>query len=329
MQRRERRTDVVDELQGLRHDRAVERVARDLRRVGEVADDRRLRVALLRHEDVDARDVCAVARRVVGRRDLEDAPPDVGGALADEPIHEDAVDRRSPLVAPVRIDRRRPAQRAEVERPAAPPVDVGSPHGAQPASHRLRDDSSHVDQGGDDSGRGRTAPGRPHRRGVPALRRRRALARRLDRLLVYEPARPSCSSRYSAATPTRRHRRGAGIGVAASGRRANPPVPGARRTAWHARCWARRPSRFRSGASTTSATGMTRDGAGGRDAPAVTAPASCSFRDHRSPTRITTGSRRVARRRPRRPPSGSTPSSRTRSGPAASRMCPLGRPGLG
>ena len=42
VQRREGRADVVDELQRLRHDRAVERVVRDLRRVREVADDRRL-----------------------------------------------------------------------------------------------------------------------------------------------------------------------------------------------------------------------------------------------------------------------------------------------
>ena len=54
--------------------------------------------------------------------------------VADEPIHEDAVDRRSALEAPVRVDRRHATQLAEVGRSAAPPVDVCSAHRAQPAS---------------------------------------------------------------------------------------------------------------------------------------------------------------------------------------------------
>ena len=68
MERGERRAHVVDELERLRHDRAVERVVRDVRRVGEVADDRRLGVALLRHQDVDC------ARRRVRSASCSPAP---------------------------------------------------------------------------------------------------------------------------------------------------------------------------------------------------------------------------------------------------------------
>ena len=79
MQRRERGADVVDELEGLRDDRAVEGVVRDLGRVREVADDRRLRVSLLRHQDVDPLDALSEPGYVIRRGDLEDATADVGG----------------------------------------------------------------------------------------------------------------------------------------------------------------------------------------------------------------------------------------------------------
>ena len=321
MQRRERRPDVVDELQRLRHDRAVERVARDLGGVGEVADDRRLRVALLRHEDVDARDVGAVARRVVGRRDLEDAPADVGGVLADESLDEDPVDRRSPLVPPVRVDRRRPAQRAEVEGSAAPPVDVR--RRARGAARR-RTDSGTTRRTSAKAAMivavAGPAPRRTHRRRLPAPRRRRALARRLDRLPGPGPARPSSSSPSSAATPTRRHpsggwdRRG---GFATEGESAR-----ARREEDRRAC---------------AALGATPVGSpfgsvdyerhGGR-APRYATPCrarstartSCSFPAHRSPTPITRGSRGRSSGALDVAVSGSTPSSPTRSG-RSSRSC--------
>ena len=71
----------------------------------EVADDRRLRVPLGRHQDVDALDARAEAARVVGRRDLEHPAADVAGVIADEALDVDAVDRRPALEAPVRVDR--------------------------------------------------------------------------------------------------------------------------------------------------------------------------------------------------------------------------------
>ena len=93
VQRREGGADVVDELQRLGHDRAVERVVRDVRRVREVADDGRLGVALRRHEDVHPLDAAAEAARVVGRGDLEHPAADVLRVPADEALDVDAVDR--------------------------------------------------------------------------------------------------------------------------------------------------------------------------------------------------------------------------------------------
>ena len=156
VQRRERGADVVDELERLRDDRAVERVARDLRRVGEVADDRRLRVSLGRHQDVRPLDAVSEARRVVGRRDLEDAAADVGRMGADERLDVDAVDRRAALEAPVRVDRRHAAEVAERRWTAPTPVDVGRAERAEPAT-----------DGCGTSGAGSGAPsgqGRDHRR---------------------------------------------------------------------------------------------------------------------------------------------------------------------
>jgi len=73
--------------------------------VGEIADDRGLRVSLGRHEDVDLLDAASEGVRVIRGCDLEDAPPDVGRVRADEPLDVDAVDRRSSLEPPVGIDR--------------------------------------------------------------------------------------------------------------------------------------------------------------------------------------------------------------------------------
>ena len=152
VQRRERGANVVDELERLRDDRAVERVARDLRGVGEVADDRRFRVAFRRHEDVALLDPVTEPVRVVGRGDLEDAcrgcPPH---APPRKRVHVDAVDRRAPLEAPVRVDRRRTPECAEVDGPAPPPVDVGGAERTQAVSRRSGHESSPALQGRDHS----------------------------------------------------------------------------------------------------------------------------------------------------------------------------------
>ena len=68
--------DVVNELERLRDDRAVECVVRDLRGVGEVTDDRRLQLPSVAMR----MSTCSTPRPnlvVVGRRDLEDTAADV------------------------------------------------------------------------------------------------------------------------------------------------------------------------------------------------------------------------------------------------------------
>ncbi len=130
---RESRAHVVDELQRLRDDRTVEGVVGDLRSIGEVGDDRRLRVSLRRHEDVHLLDTPPEAGRVVGRGDLEHAPANVGGVGSDEALDVHAIDRRPALEAPVGVDRRDAPEVTEVERPAPSPVHVRAPKRPQPA----------------------------------------------------------------------------------------------------------------------------------------------------------------------------------------------------
>ena len=124
MDGREGRADVVHELERPVRDHAVERLAREVRRVLEIAHDRRVGRPLLRREDLDPLDVRAVARRVVRCRDLEDASADVRGMRADEALHVDAVDRCAAPGPPARVDRGRPTEHAEVQRSIATPVEI-------------------------------------------------------------------------------------------------------------------------------------------------------------------------------------------------------------
>ena len=157
MERRERGADVVDELERLGHDRAVERVVRDVRRVCEVADDRRLGVALRRHQDVAALDSASEPRRVVRRRDLEHAAADVHGVRADELLDVDAVDRRAALEAPVRVYRRHAAQVSERGRASTAPRDVPGAYGAEPHADGLRYEAAAVHGSTVGQGRDHTA----------------------------------------------------------------------------------------------------------------------------------------------------------------------------
>ncbi len=147
MQRRERGADVVDELQRLGDDRAVEGVGRDVRRVREVADDRRLRVPLLRHQDVDLLDAGSVASRVVRSRDLEDVAANVRLVSSDEALDVDAVDRRAALEAPVRVDGRDAPQVAEIERASLSPVDERAPDRPEAPAYARGYESSPAGQG--------------------------------------------------------------------------------------------------------------------------------------------------------------------------------------
>ena len=141
LQGRQRTADVIDELERLRDDGAVERVVRDMGCVAEVADDRRLWIAILRHEDVHAQDVAAEPVRVVGRGDLENSSADVVGVATDETLDIDPVDRRAALEAPIGVDRGRAPELPELRWAMAPALDHGRAKRPEPATKRCRHDS--------------------------------------------------------------------------------------------------------------------------------------------------------------------------------------------
>ena len=99
------------------------------------------RVALDRHEDVDALNTGTEPRDVVRRRDLERAASTVSGVRADEAVDVDAVDRSSALEPPVRIDRRHASESAQARGAPVPPVDDRLSYGSQGATDRRRDEA--------------------------------------------------------------------------------------------------------------------------------------------------------------------------------------------
>ena len=143
VERRERGAHVVDELERLGHDRAVERVARDVRRVGEVADDRRLR------DCPPSPSGCRPARRrgrsgscSPGRRSRargRGCPPHASRRTARRRRGRSACRARSPSSG--RSASRGGGRRASAD--AAPPVDVGRRSGRRRRS-RLRDERPQV-----------------------------------------------------------------------------------------------------------------------------------------------------------------------------------------
>ena len=119
MECRERGAHVVDELQRLRHDRAVERIrpgsaAASVRSATIVASglpSSAMRMSTARHAVTRTGACSPVPRsRARGRGCRR--------VCADEALDVDAIDRRPALEAPVRVDGRDPAKITEVERPA-------------------------------------------------------------------------------------------------------------------------------------------------------------------------------------------------------------------
>ncbi len=286
-------------------------------RAREVADDRRLRVSLRRHEDVDLLDAASEPRRVVRRRDLEHAAADVGRVRADEALDVDAVDRRAALEAPVGVDRRRPAQVTEIRRAAPAPVD-DAPAGAgpKPAADARGNESSPAGQGRDH--RAVVQPGTrivvvsPHLddgvlslgASMASLGARRSARRAADRLRLR-----SRLGRPDGRVGRRGGFRDRGRGGTRAPRGGPSCLRAPRRDA---------ASGSRSEAWTTSVT-ATRRRVRRRCVERSTAPAACSSRARRSrhPDHAWLRAARSEQRRARRSGSGATPSSRTRA--AASR----------
>src|SRR5262249_41989682 len=128
----DRRARVVDVLQRLREQEAVESVGRDGVRGGEVGDDRRVTVRRDNVEDVLLSDVDAEALRVLRVLDLEHAAPNRRAVLVQEALDEIAVDRRSAIEAKAVAERRGPAKGPQPRRTSHAANPLASRHSTKP-----------------------------------------------------------------------------------------------------------------------------------------------------------------------------------------------------
>ena len=121
MERGDCEADVVDQVQRLRYDDAVEGPIGDLRSVGEVADDRGGRIAAVDVEHVPpGRTIAAVAARVFVVSDLERPAGDVSPVRLEEALDVVTVDRQAAVVPELVADGLKPAQVTPV-----PPLRIG------------------------------------------------------------------------------------------------------------------------------------------------------------------------------------------------------------
>jgi hypothetical protein len=110
-----RRADVVEELERLRHDHAVEGIRRDVRRVGEIADEGRARIRIVDVEDVSLRHAAfAEDARVIVVFDLEHVSADIVRVRAQELLDVIAIDRPAAIEAVLRAERRGALEIADV-----------------------------------------------------------------------------------------------------------------------------------------------------------------------------------------------------------------------
>jgi peptidoglycan/xylan/chitin deacetylase (PgdA/CDA1 family) len=114
----DRCVDVVDELERLRTDEAVEGIGRNTAGRGEVGDDGCSRIRLVDVDHIGAGDAGTKLLCVTGILYFEDTPADVGAVVVEEALDVVAVDRRAAVGAPVITQRRGAPQHAE-PRPAS------------------------------------------------------------------------------------------------------------------------------------------------------------------------------------------------------------------
>ena len=115
MQRPDGGMDVVDVRKRLRADHTVEHPRRELPGLGEVGDQRGVRVARVYVEDVDLLDRSTASElRCVGAiADLEDLSADARGMLTEELLDVVAIDRQPALEPELVADRRDAAEAPE------------------------------------------------------------------------------------------------------------------------------------------------------------------------------------------------------------------------
>ena len=131
MQCRHRETDVVNQLQRLREDDAIEGAFGKNRRVGEVPHNRRTRIAGAHVQDVGTCDARrAEAARVFVTADFEDASNDFRCVALQEPLDVVPVDRRPSIEAIITTDRYGAAEVAE-------PNPANAWHLAKPSRHAI------------------------------------------------------------------------------------------------------------------------------------------------------------------------------------------------
>ena len=131
MQCRHCQTDVVNQLQRLREDDAIEGAFGKNRRVGEVSHNRRARIAGAHVQDVDTCDARrAEAAGVFVTADFEDPPNDFRCVALQEPLDVIPVDRRPSVEPIITADRYGAVEVAEPD-----PANAG--HLAKPSRHPI------------------------------------------------------------------------------------------------------------------------------------------------------------------------------------------------
>ena len=105
MQRGDSGTNTVDELQRLREDYSIELIRRDVRRIGEIAENRCCAFRRANVEDVADRDaVAAEPPRVTVVAYLQHTVTDVRGVLRQKPLNVIAIDWPASIEPPFAAD---------------------------------------------------------------------------------------------------------------------------------------------------------------------------------------------------------------------------------
>src|SRR5438477_415881 len=123
---------VIDVLQRLREDEAVERRIGNVLCGSQIADDGGERVTRIDVEDVSLGDSAAKSVGVAGVADLEDASANEMALLAQEPLDVEAVDRCPAVVTEICADWGGRAKRCEPHRAGAATDAIAEPVGGGP-----------------------------------------------------------------------------------------------------------------------------------------------------------------------------------------------------
>src|SRR5688500_11135656 len=115
-----RRSHVVDVLEGLRQDDAIEAARRKRVRIGEIGDEAGLGVLWIDVEDIGFLDAMTKPARVIRIQHLEDPTANGRSFVFEKAFDVIAVDRSAAITAPIVTERRRSTERAEPRRTSYP-----------------------------------------------------------------------------------------------------------------------------------------------------------------------------------------------------------------